>query len=199
MSDAPVMTRPELTMPAAEAEAVRAAYAAADTILEYGAGGSTVLAAEMAGKRVFSVESDKSWVRMMTGWFKAHPPAAQVRVIHADIGPIAEWGQPRDDRGWKRYARYPLGVWEGGRMGQPDVVLVDGRFRVGCALAAAFHTKKPIPVLFDDYIRRKHYHAIEEIIGAPQEIIGRMARFEITPTPVPVDRLAWLIRVMTHP
>ena len=193
------MARPELTLPAAEAEAVRAAYAGAHTILEYGSGGSTVLAGEMAGKRVFSIESDAAWAGMMRGWFKANPPLAEVKVIHADIGPTVEWGQPADDSGWKRYARYPLGIWESGRMGQPDVVLVDGRFRMGCALATAFHTRTAIPLLFDDYTRRTHYHAIEEVIGAPKEIIGRMARFEIRPVPLPLERLSWIIRAMTNP
>ncbi|UYV39151.1 hypothetical protein N4R57_09180 [Rhodobacteraceae bacterium D3-12] len=199
MNAAAPISRPELTLPAAEAEAVRAAYAAADTILEYGSGGSTVLAGEMPGKRVFSVESDKGWAEMMTGWFADNKPAAKVRVIHADIGPTVEWGHPEDDRAWKRYAKYPLAVWEGDRMGQPDVVLVDGRFRLGCVLATAFHTQKPVPLLFDDYAQRKHYHVIEEVVGAPQEIIGRMARFEIHPMAVPVERLAWVIKVMTHP
>ena len=199
MNLATPISRPELTLPPAEAEALRAAYAEAETILEYGSGGSTVLAGEMAGKQVFSVESDAAWTEMMRDWFKANPPKSQVRVIHADIGATVEWGHPADDSAWKRFARYPLGIWESGRMGQPDVVLVDGRFRMGCALAAALHTQKPIPLLFDDYTQRTHYHAIEEVIGAPREIIGRMARFEIAPTPLPLARLSWIIRAMTNP
>ena len=50
-------TRPKLTLPEAEASALRAAYAAAEVVLEYGSGGSTVLAAE-AGAEVWAVESD---------------------------------------------------------------------------------------------------------------------------------------------
>ncbi len=199
MNDVSTISRPELTLPPAEVEAVRAAYAGAETILEYGSGGSTVLAGEMTGKQVFSVESDAGWAEMMRSWFKANPPQSQVRVIHADIGATTEWGHPADDSAWKRFARYPLGIWESGRMGQPDVVLVDGRFRMGCVLAAAFHTQKPLALLFDDYLRRTHYHAIEEVIGAPKEIIGRMARFEISPTPLPIERLTWVIRAMTNP
>jgi hypothetical protein len=83
-------------------------------------------------------------------------------------------------------------------MGQPDVVLVDGRFRVGCALATAFKTGREIELYFDDYKRRTQYHAVEEILGKPA-LIGRMARFEVAPTPIPVDRLAWVIRMITRP
>ena len=60
--------RPVLTLPPAEAEALRAAYAIADVILEYGSGGSTALAAEMPGKTVFSVESDAAWLAGMQGF-----------------------------------------------------------------------------------------------------------------------------------
>ncbi len=177
---------------------LRAAYAEATTILEYGSGGSTVMAGEMTGKRVFSIESDADWVAMMQGYFAAHPPKSEVEVIHADIGPTKEWGHPANRRGWKKYAGYSLDIWEKSKMGQPDVVLVDGRFRVGCALAAAFHTKAPLLLFFDDYKRRDHYHVVEEFLGTPEKV-GRMAVFEVTPTPFPVDRLGWVIRMMTRP
>ena len=70
------IARPELTLPDAEAALIRAAYAKADVILEYGSGGSTVLASELPGKSVFSVESDRDWAQMMRGWLAQNPPAA---------------------------------------------------------------------------------------------------------------------------
>lgn len=185
-------------MPEPEAALVRDIYGRATTILEYGSGGSTVLAGDMADKRVFSVESDKNWAAMMRAWFAANPPVSDVEIIWADIGATVEWGHPKTDAGWKRYARYPLAVWGRGDLGDPDVVLVDGRFRVGCALAVAFNAKKPTTLLFDDYKNRQHYHIVEEYIGTP-EITGRMARFEISPQAIPADRLLQVIRLMTNP
>lgn len=192
--------RPELTLPEAEAQAVHAAYAAADVVLEYGSGGSTVMASEMPGKRVFSVESDKDWALMMRGWFEQNAPAvgAEVDVIWSDIGPTREWGFPDSNTAWERYACYPLEVWDLPEFRQPDVVLVDGRFRAGCAMATAFRTNKPVTVLLDDYARRKQYHRIEEFLGTPS-LIGRMARFEVSPMPVPADRLLTIIQMMTRP
>ena len=64
-----VVKRPKLTLPPQEAEALKEAYAGADTILEYGSGGSTVVAAERPGTLVTSVESDRGWARMMRRWF----------------------------------------------------------------------------------------------------------------------------------
>ncbi len=200
MSDTALTTRPELTLPEAEAALLRAAYQAAGTILEYGSGGSTVMASEMPGKRVFSVESDPDWADMMRSWFAAHPPTkgTEVEVIWSDIGPTKEWGHPVDDQSWRRFARYPLDIWGRAGFAQPDVVLVDGRFRQGCALACAFQTRAPVDLYFDDYVQRKHYHKVEEILGPPQ-ITGRMAHFHVTPTPIPPERLAWIIKLMQNP
>jgi hypothetical protein len=192
------MKRPTLTMPAAEAALLTAAYDKADVILEFGSGGSTVMAAE-AGKRVTSVESDKAWAQMMRDWFAANPPSGQVDIIWSDIGPTKEWGHPVDQSGWKNFARYPLEVWGQSDFQHPDVVLVDGRFRMGCALAAAFRITRPIPLYFDDYTDRPRYHQIETFLGAPHEIVGRMARFDLTPMPVPADRLLQVIHLMTRP
>ena len=156
---APVITRPELTFPEAEATRLCAAYAEASVILEYGSGGSTVVAAEKPGTKVVSVESDRHWAQMMRSWFEANPPAegSQVDIVWSDIGTTKAWGHPVDDSEWRRYARYPLEVWGLPEFAQPDVVLVDGRFRQGCALATAFLTQKPVDLFFDDYVQRKHY------------------------------------------
>ncbi|MCQ0092731.1 hypothetical protein [Roseovarius sp. M141] len=192
--------RPELTMPEAEAARVARAYSEAEVILEYGSGGSTVMASEMAGKTVFSVESDQAWAEMMRSWFVQNPPAigARVDVIWVDIGETGEWGKPVNTSGWRRYAEYPLSVWQREEFRQPDVVLVDGRFRPGCAMATAFCTRKPVTLLVDDYRRRKGYHAIQEFLGAPR-LIGRMAEFDVAPMAVPPDRLLPIIKMMMRP
>ncbi|WP_230801220.1 hypothetical protein [Seohaeicola saemankumensis] len=192
------ITRPELTMPKAEGVLLRDIYAAADTILEYGSGGSTVMAAEM-GKRVTSVESDKAWAQMMRAWFAANPPAGQVDIVWSDIGPTKEWGHPVDDSAWKRFARYPLEVWDLPDFAHPDVILVDGRFRAGCALASVFRITQPVTLCFDDYTNRPRHHEVEEFLGAPAKIVGRMAYFALRPMPVPAERLLRVIQLMTRP
>lgn len=68
--DEQLIERPALTLPPEEAEWVCSHYQAANVILEYGSGGSTVLASELSGKKVFSVESDKMWYRMMKRYLR---------------------------------------------------------------------------------------------------------------------------------
>jgi len=179
-------------MPAEEAAWIREAYDAADTILEYGSGGSTCLAAEMPGKTIFSVESDPDWAESMTAHLATHPPASTVRIHHVDIGPTGPWGYPRDDSHWSRFHRYPLSVWDREDFQHPDVVLVDGRFRVACLLAVLFRASRPVSVYFDDYADRQSYHAVERMI-APGETRGRMARFDVQPVPVPARDLTWVL------
>ena len=175
---------------------LRQAYAEAGEILEYGSGGSTVMASELPGKTIVSVESDADWAQMMRDWFSENPGQSAVEMVHADIGPTKEWGHPQDHSEWRRFPAYPLKVWDRGIA--PDVVLVDGRFRIGCALATAFRTAKPVTLLFDDYADRRAYARVEEFLGKP-EVVGRMARFEVSPMPVPQDRLLRGIELICAP
>ncbi|WP_136441298.1 hypothetical protein [Pacificoceanicola onchidii] len=200
MSTQTTITRPELTLPEAEGALVRAAYTAADVILEYGSGGSTVLASELPGKTVYSVESGKDWALMMRGYLADNPPAAgtEVEILWSDIGATKEWGHPVDHEQFQRYPRYALDVWGRAGFKQPDVILVDGRFRQACALTAAYMAQKPVTVLFDDYVQRKHYHKVEAILGQPK-ITGRMAQFHVTPRPIEPERLLWFVNFMLRP
>ena len=194
------ISRPELTLPPEEAALLREAYERAEVILECGSGGSTVMASEMPGKAVWSVERDQAWAQMMRGWLAANPPAkgTEVDVVWSDIGPTKEWGHPVDHSEWARFARYPLEVWDLKGFRHPDVVLVDGRFRQGCALAAAFRATRPLDLYFEDYTRREHYHVVEQFLGTP-EITGRMAHFHVTPQPIPAERLLKIIQLMQRP
>ncbi|EAR51654.1 hypothetical protein OG2516_03680 [Oceanicola granulosus HTCC2516] len=172
--------RPALTLPEAEAAWLREAYEAAGVILEYGSGGSTVMAAEMDGKTVTSVENDPAWADMMEAWFAANPPASLPRIARVDVGEVKEWGKPANNARHFAYPGYALGVWGGKAFVQPDLVLIDGRFRVGCLLACVFRSRRPVQVMFDDYVDRPEYHVVEDY-AEKVEVRGRMARFEVTP------------------
>ena len=51
-----------------------------------------------------------------------------------------------------------------------------------------FIAKRPTTVLFDDYLRRRYYHGVEKL-ARKEEVIGRMARFTVTPGPIPPDMM----------
>jgi hypothetical protein len=189
--------RPDLTMPEAEAEVLRAAYAGAGVVLEYGSGGSTLLAAE-AGAEVWAVESDADWAAMMQAWFAANPARGRAHVIHADIGPTRDWGHPVDETRIRHWPDYALKVWDLPGFRHPDVVLVDGRFRLGCFLTVAHRITRPVTLFFDDYVPRTAYHKAADLV-TPAAIIGRMARFDLTPLPLTPDRLRPYVRALLQP
>lgn len=193
MTDAPTI-RPKLTLPPLEAEAVLKAYTQATVILEYGSGGSTVVAAELPDKVVFSVESSAEWLADMRRYFDEYPARSELHLHYADVGPTKEWGKPANDKKFHQWPGYPLSVWDLPKFLHPDLVLIDGRFRAACFLTCLFKSTKPMTILWDDYADRKFYHRVEELVK-PAEMIGRMARFEIVPMAVPVDRLAWVVDI----
>lgn len=194
---APPVPRPELTLPDAAAQAVRERYAQADTILEYGSGGSTVLAAEMPGKTIFSVESDPVWIERMRSYLAQAKPPSDVRFHHANIGPTGKWGRPVDEQGWRNYHKYPLSIWDQGDFIQPDVVLIDGRCRVGCFLATMLRAQREIVVLFDDYADRQQYKRVEKW-SKPVAMHGRMAEFSIFPRAFPVENMTEILTLFTR-
>lgn len=192
------LDRPKLTMPDDEAGAVRDAFSQAGVILEYGSGGSTVMAAEMTGKCVFSVESDRDWLNQMQLWFEANPPAADLTLHHADIGPTKSWGYPQGNEGLRLWPGYAISVWDRPNFLHPDVVLIDGRFRQACFLTTIFRIQRPVTVLWDDYVPRSAYHRIEQFFR-PSRHVGRMAIFNVEPTPIPADRLGLIVETYLRP
>ncbi|PTN03344.1 hypothetical protein C8N32_103187 [Rhodovulum imhoffii] len=186
----PPLFSPELTFPEEVRSVVEETYARAQSILEYGSGGSTLLAARL-GRKVRAVESDAAWAEQMTACLAREAPGADARVLHCDIGRTGKWGRPLNARNMEAFYRYPLEVWDGEDFSPPDVVLVDGRFRVACFCTVLMRIENPVTVLFDDYETRQGYHRVEKL-QRPVRRIGRMAVFEVTPGKIPPQDLTWV-------
>lgn len=145
--------------------------------LEYGAGGSTVRAALNGTKHIIAVDSSRSWVEAVRAQVNA---AAHVDVLYCDIGEVGCWGRPVDKQGIHAYHAYMQTPWKVAREQglAPSIVLVDGRFRVACFLYSLLCAQAGTIILFDDYVNRPHYHAVEEF-SRPFAFHGRMAVFEV--------------------
>lgn len=172
----------EMTIPPTEAALLSQHYANADVILEYGSGGSTVLAAGMADKLIFSVESDWRWAMRLQRHLDHANLASPAVIFPVDIGTTAQWGRPIDESGWRRYHRYPAAIWSEAFFRHPDVVLIDGRFRPACLMMTCLMISRPVTVLFDDYPTRPAYSVVEQFVK-PTRIVGRMAEFVLEPRP----------------
>jgi hypothetical protein len=157
---------------------------AAQSYLEFGSGGSTFLAAQL-GKSFTTIESDRYFLgsvrRKIHSAGHAIDPTHQ-RLLAIDIGLTEAWGvpvcrkpSPRRVARWKRYCSAP---WEEQAGFAPDLILIDGRFRVACALTVALRlgNQSNWTLLFDDYAERPHYRVVEEFLTLTQ-MAGRMAIF----------------------
>ncbi|MBI3300317.1 MAG: hypothetical protein HYZ75_19290 [Elusimicrobia bacterium] len=149
-------------MPAAAVEKLREVLRRSGDYLEYGSGGSTILALSGAACRVVSVESDARYLAAVTR--KAAGFEARFTPLYADIGVTTRWGWPisagSSDR-WPDYARLPWrhlaaeGVF-------PDSILFDGRFRVACVLESLLRLgTRTCLLMLDDYSLRPSYHVLE--------------------------------------
>lgn len=182
----------KLTFPDAEAAHLRGAYEAADVILEYGSGGSTCLAADMTGKLIFSVESDRGWAMALQEELDSVARKSPAIVYYVDIGPTGYWGRARDASHWAQFHRLPMAIWEEPFFRHPDVVLVDGRFRPACLVATCLQITRPVQLMFDDYAKRPIYQTVEKIVK-PTKIIGRMAVFDLVPGMITPDLMPYAI------
>lgn len=190
---------PKLTFPEDVARLVTASYQEAQTILEYGSGGSTVVAATMPDKQIYSVESDKAWADNMR-YYLRHSPGIQSEVLihYVNIGRTKEWGAPVDSQSWRQWHKYPLSIWSAGMFQQPEVILIDGRFRAACFFAVCMKTVKPVRILFDDYTERESYHVVE-VVSRPKYTTGRMAIFDIAPNMIDQSMLDVIFESFCRP
>jgi hypothetical protein len=156
-----------------------------DSYVEYGSGGSTVLAAALAVPFA-TCDSDKRFLSAVERKIQLLGYASPRQQIfrYAGVGPVTYWGtplvaKPRSQRRimmFRQYSALPCSPeWLKGEV----LVLVDGRFRVACALKAAKALSLGglrYSVVVDDYATNDSYNVLERHIFLKQRV-GRMAIF----------------------
>lgn len=151
-------------MSPAERDRLAAELARAASYFEFGMGGSTLMAARAGVRQIVSVDSDRAWVDAV----RAHPEIAprcadgSMSLLHADIGPVTDWGRPADRSAVRKWSQYLSVGWTewARRETLPDLVLVDGRFRVACCISIAVvcaQSSSPRVLLHDVDDKRAHY------------------------------------------
>lgn len=168
-------------MSPARIDALTTALKNASVYLEFGMGGSTVLAARLGVPNVFAVDSSLDWVNHVTSQISRVNLAGRVKLLHADLGETGEWGYPKSNDRVENWPSYYSGPWRAVRAAgvQPDLVLVDGRFRVACFLYSLLNMKKGGVILWDDYTNRPEYHSVERFLR-PVATHDELAVFQVT-------------------
>jgi len=156
-----------------------------DSYVEYGSGGSTVLAASLAVPFA-TCDSDKDFLSAVQRKIHFLGYASPERQIfrYAGIGPVTYWGtplmtNPRSQRLLQMFRRYSEPPCNAEWLKGDVLVLVDGRFRVACALKIAqalSHFRMRYSIVVDDYTTNDSYKCLEQHLGLKQRV-GRMAVF----------------------
>ena len=148
--------------------------------LEYGMGGSTILASQKSLLSIIAIDSSEEWIEKVQSSIQKSFYKGILHLIHADLGITAAWGYPIDEAKVKRWPQYYASPWIKYRSINlsPDLILIDGRFRAACFLFSLLHCKAGTRILWDDYLERPEYHFVEEALK-PQGLIDDMAIFKV--------------------
>jgi hypothetical protein len=131
--------------------------------VEFGAGGSTYVAARHVSRSILSIESSVAWIDKVRQACQGPDVKTQPEMIHADIGPTGDLGYPSDADSKPSWPRYHAAIWVNPRAGDADLYMVDGRFRVACFLQILLHCRRDALIMIHDFNNRPHYHVVREV------------------------------------
>ena len=136
----------QLTLDPPTADWLRAYYRdLSGVILEYGSGGSSVLALRSnRGNQLYSCETDSLWLARLSSFLTEEGLSERFHPLHCDVGPTKQWCYPdftHADFTHDRGTQFLLAAWKPWSMLRaqkinPDFVLIDGRWRVPSFLSA---------------------------------------------------------------
>ena len=118
---------------------------------EFGSGGSTNIASYY-GIKTYSVESDVKWHEKL----KNNGIIANYITIDLHAKKTGYPGNDTNINDWKKYIQAYKKEYNA------DIVLIDGRFRVACALDIFSKIRNDTLIFIHDYKHRKQYHIIEK-------------------------------------
>jgi GT2 family glycosyltransferase len=177
--------------------------------MEFGMGGSTLLAARCAQREIVAIDSDLRWVRkvMEQPAVAAAIRAGRASLLHADLGPLGEWGFPSDESRiakWPDYIRLAWMEWEA-KQQRPGLVFVDGRFRLACCLSvlAALGSwravgESPRVLLHDFNGARPFYQTVMDFFD-DEEVVGTLHLLRPRPDASPLGALAAMLGALADP
>jgi len=124
---------------------------------EFGAGGSTYQASICKNiEKIYSIESDFSWYERVKN--NISNENNRIRLIYVEMhNKSCSRGYPGEKCKTDEMLIYSDALKKSYNI---DLVLIDGRFRVACALKIFDRINDKTIILFDDFLTRKQYNII---------------------------------------
>lgn len=190
----------QVAMTQGEIAVLQECISKAGSLVEFGAGGSTLLAVRTPSlRRIWSVESDPAWIARLRAEAEigAAEQAGRLRLLAVDIGAVGAFGFPRDEAKRDAWPCYSQSVWDDPAAIEADLVLIDGRFRVACALEAIARCRPHAVLLFHDFWNRTPYHpvlAFADWLGSCDTLAILRRKPSIDPVKLDAVRRAYRLR-----
>ena len=142
---------------------------------EYGCGKSTEYMYKKSNSLIFSVDTSREWATKILNLSKDSNDE-RLNVKWIDVGDVSDWGYPISFQKKQNFVQYANWFWNF-RL-RPDLVVIDGRFRILCFLTSIKFASIGTKIIFDDYTNRPFYHVAEEFLKI-KDTCGRQALFEV--------------------
>ncbi len=151
---------PDLT--ASESALFEAFLAAAGCFAGFGVTALTCRAAALASRSVVALDGSADRIAAVATECRRHADWTQPHLIHVDIGPTNTLGHPTDPATQDRWQAYPRRLWSVPGIGETDLFLIGGRFRVASAIQTLLHCRPDTIILFETYQARREYHSFSQ-------------------------------------
>lgn len=138
----------------------------ATNYIEFGSGGSTFLAIrEDKIRYIVSVESAEKWINYLLEWrgIRKGVKDKKLEFLYVNVGEVGAWGMPIDDSYIDNYPQYSKLVFDNMEI-KPDMIFIDGRFRVACAAATALAVDEKCKIFIHDYTSEEVYAVVENFL-----------------------------------
>ena len=131
--------------------------------LEFGCGGSSRFFFEKGVDKLVSVEGDKVWGEslLQDRFLSFFIQKKRFNIYLPFIGPIQPnfYSTPAGHPSYL-WVNYHTAIWELIDGNKLDFILIDGRFRLACALQSILHCHQKPYILIHDFWNRNQYHPI---------------------------------------
>jgi hypothetical protein len=163
--------------------------------LEFGAGGSTLMAAYCNVRDIVSLDNAAMWQKTVGEheiWSKS---TSHVQQLHVGLGELGAYSRPKDNESYGDFIHYSHGALRY-TQGAFDVVLVDGRFRVACALIAIQRMDSQSALFVHDYDQGRGYDVLAEVLEIEKRV-GQLVQFRL-PGVIDILAIERLMRSFSH-
>ena len=142
--------------------------------LEFGSGGSTFHVLKNSNAKVHSVESSPVWMRHMRTYIfiRINQLFGRLNFYPINIGKTRGWGFPAEKNLSHLYPNYSSDIFTKVDPSIIDTVLVDGRFRVACALNTLIHCykNKGLRIIIHDFWNREKYFKLLDYLDVEKRV-----------------------------